>query len=156
MEVRKLKKINICENVVGIEKYLRKTDHITRKKGREILKDFNITGPQFIALQWLISDGRLTIGELSQKMKLACSTITDLIDRMEKNQLVERIRDKKDKRVVRINVKEKGHDLVKKVLEQRRIFLANKLKDFDEKDKDFLMKSLESLYLAMEQEDDID
>ena len=146
--------IEIKENVIGIEKYLRKTDYIIRKKGRKILNDFNITGPQFIALQWLLGNGNLTIGELSQKMKLACSTITDLIDRMEKNELVKRVKDKKDKRVVRIKVQEKGHDLVQKVLDQRRLYLADKLKHFKEEDKDFLMKSLESLYVAMDREED--
>ncbi|WP_243414626.1 MarR family winged helix-turn-helix transcriptional regulator [Sporosalibacterium faouarense] len=144
-----MKNIDVGESVIGIERYLRKTDHIIRKKGREILKDFNITGPQFIALQWLISDGDLTIGELSQKMKLACSTITDLIDRMEKNELVVRTKDKKDKRVVRIQVLKKGHDVVDKVLDKRRLFLSDKLRNFKEEDKTFLMKSLESLYLAM-------
>ena len=38
----------------------------------------------------------MTIGELSKSMALACSTITDLIDRMEKAQLVVR---KKMKRI---------------------------------------------------------
>ena len=93
-----------CENVVSIEKYLRRIDYMIRIEGREILKDFNITGPQFSALQILIYNGELTIGELSQKMGLACSTITDLVDRMEKNQLVVRKKDEKDKRVVRIEV----------------------------------------------------
>lgn len=143
----------IKENVIAIEKYLRKTDYIIRKKGREILSDLSITSPQFIALQWLISDGNLTIGELSQHMKLACSTITDLVDRMEKNQLVVRVKDDKDKRVVRIQVKEKGHDLVQKVLEKRWQYLDDKLKDFLEEDKDYLMKSLESLYLAVKEEE---
>lgn len=147
-----MEKINVSESVIDIEKYLRKTDYIIRKKGREILKDFNITGPQFGALQWLISDGNLTIGELSQNMNLACSTITDLIDRMEKNDLVVRQKDEKDKRVVRIDVLQKGLDIVKKVLQQRRLFLNEKLKNFKEEDKKYLMKNLESLYLAMKDE----
>ncbi len=146
--------VEIGENVIGIEKYLRKTDHIIRKKGREILNDFNMTSPQFIALQKLIGDGELTIGELSHKMKLACSTITDLIDRMEKNRLVVRKKDEKDKRVVRIQVQQIGHDLVQKVLQKRRLYLAEKLRNFEEKDKDFLRQSLETLYFAMKHEED--
>ncbi len=151
MEVVILNNESFDQNIIEIEKYLRKTDHIIRKKGREILKDFNITGPQFVALQWLISDGELTIGELSQKLKLACSTITDLIDRMEKNKLVTRTKDKKDKRVVRIRVNEEGHELVKKVLEKRRVYIADKLKDFDKSQKEVLKESLETLYMAMKE-----
>ena len=50
----------VCENVIEIEKYLRKVDYIIRKKGREIINDFGITVPQFTALQFLISEGNLT------------------------------------------------------------------------------------------------
>lgn len=129
--------------------YLRKVDWIIRKKGREILNDINITDPQFIALQHLINDQELTIGELSQKMSLACSTITDLIDRMEKSELVIRERDEQDKRVVRLKAQPKGHDIVRQVLEKRREYLSEKLSGLSEKDKDFLLKGLKYLYEVM-------
>ena len=38
--------------VEEIEKHLRKVDYIIRRKGREILSDFNITIPQFTALRF--------------------------------------------------------------------------------------------------------
>lgn len=142
----------VCENVIEIEKYLRRVDYIIRKKGREILNDFNITIPQFTALQILISEGDLTIGELSQKMSLACSTITDLADRMEKNELIVRKKDEKDKRVVRIEALPKGYEIVEKVLEKRRIYLAENLIDFDDKEKEMLKDGLKALYLAMKEE----
>jgi len=141
---------DINENVIEIEKYLRKVDNIIRKKGREILRDFNITVPQFLALQWLINNGSLTISELSQKMSLACSTITDLVDRMEKNELVTRVKDDKDKRVVRVQVLDNGHSLLKQVMNKRHLFLANKLNNFKDDDKQYLAKNLKSLYEAMD------
>ncbi len=137
------------EQVANIEKYLRKIDYIIRKEGRGILNDFNITVPQFTALQILINNGNMTIGELSQKMVLACSTITDLIDRMEKSELVCRKKDDKDKRVVRIEVLPKGYDILEKVLIKRREFLSSKLNDFSEEDKEALNKVLGELYDAM-------
>lgn len=142
---------NVSENVKSIEKYLRKVDYIIRKKGREILKDFNITIPQFTALQILINNEEMTIGELSQKMALACSTITDLIDRMERNELVIRKRDEKDKRVVRIEVLPKGHQIVEKVLEERVKFLDSKMKGLTEEQKLSLNEGLKALYDAMQE-----
>ena len=139
------------EHVENIEKYLRKIDYIVRKKGREILNDFSITVPQFTALQILINNGNMTIGELSQRMALACSTITDLIDRMEKTELVIRKKDDKDKRVVRVEVLTKGYDILEKVLEKRRVFLASKLEEFSNDDKKTLNKVLEELYKAMDE-----
>lgn len=141
-----------CENVTNIEKYLRKIDYIIRRKGREILSDFNITVPQFTALQILINNGDMTIGELSQKMDLACSTITDLIDRMEKSQLVVRKKDEKDKRVVRVEVLSNGHIVLEKVLSKRIEFLTGKLTNFSDEDKNKLNIGLKALYEAMNDE----
>ncbi|WMM26863.1 MarR family transcriptional regulator [Tissierella sp. MB52-C2] len=140
------------ESVANIERYLRKVDYIIRKKGRVILADFNITVPQFSALQILINKGNMTIGELSQNMALACSTITDLIDRMEKADLVARKKDDKDKRVVRVEVLPKGYDILEKVLNKRIEFLSGKLSDFKDGDKERLDLGLKALYEAMKNE----
>ncbi len=137
------------EHVISIEKHLRKVDYIIRKKGRSILNDFNITVPQFTALQILINNGDLTIGELSQRMDLACSTITDLIDRMEKAELVKRTKDEKDKRVVRVLVLKKGHNILDKVLEKRIEFLETKLDDLTLDEKEHLKIALEKLHQNM-------
>ncbi|HEY4553317.1 MAG TPA: MarR family transcriptional regulator, partial [Bacillaceae bacterium] len=86
------------EVVAELEKDLRYISAIIKQKGRELLSDYSITPPQFVALQWLFEEGDMTIGELSNKMYLACSTTTDLIDRMEKKELVVRVKDPKDRR----------------------------------------------------------
>lgn len=57
----------IHENVVEIERYLRKVDYIIRREGRQIINELNITIPQFTALQILINYGSMTIGDLSKK-----------------------------------------------------------------------------------------
>lgn len=137
------------EYVEHIEKYLRRIDFTIRKKGREILNDFSMTIPQFTALQILINNGDMTIGELSQKMFLTNSTITDLIDRMEKSELVVRKKDEKDKRVVRIEVLPKGNEILKKVLEKRQEFLDTKLSDIESENQKALNNALKELYEAM-------
>ena len=142
---------NELANVKDIEKHLRKIDYIIRKKGRVILNDFNITVPQFRALQILINDGAMTISELSQKMDLACSTITDLVDRMENSELVKRKKDKKDKRVVRIEVLSKGNNILDKVLQKRIEYLSIKLKNLSNNDKVHLRDALENLYLEIKE-----
>ena len=103
------------ERTVRIEENLRRVCYKIKKKGREILNDVEITPPQFDALQYLIHEENLTIGELSTKMFLACSTVTDLLDRMERNELVKRVKDENDRRIVRIVVLDKGHDLIKEI-----------------------------------------
>lgn len=117
-----------------MEKELRYVATIIKQNGRKILKNYTITPPQFIALQWLFEHGDMTIGELSNKMYLAFSTTTDLVDRMEKNNLVKRVRDEKDRRVVRIHLLSEGERVIEEVIEKRRNYLNSVLANFDEKE----------------------
>ncbi|MBC7088341.1 MAG: MarR family transcriptional regulator [Tissierellales bacterium] len=117
-----------------------------------ILNDYNLTAPQFTALQILINSGGMTISELSQKMDLACSTITDLVDRMEKSELVKRTRDEKDKRVVRVTTLKKGGEVLNKVMDKRISFLESKLENLSSEEKESLMNALEKLYINMSDE----
>lgn len=55
------------EQIADIEKELRFISGIIKQKGREILNNYPITTPQFIALQFLLEEGDLTLGELSKK-----------------------------------------------------------------------------------------
>ncbi|WP_280769826.1 MarR family winged helix-turn-helix transcriptional regulator [Salipaludibacillus daqingensis] len=138
--------------VEHIEKSIRMIADIVKQKGREILNEFPITPPQFVALQWLHEFGDMTIGELSSKMYLACSTTTDLVDRMEKNDLVERVKDTNDRRVVRIHLLDKGARIIREVINQRQGYLQNILEDFSKEDVDFLDKSLNHLFDEMKKD----
>jgi DNA-binding MarR family transcriptional regulator len=140
------------QTVADLEKALRHISAIIKQKGREILNDYTITPPQFVALQWLWENGDLTIGELSNKMYLACSTTTDLVDRMEKNQLVLRVKDPKDRRVVRIHLLQEGERIIEEVIAKRQHYLKEMLVTFEEKELSILEKSLIKLQHEMREE----
>ncbi len=137
------------QKVADLEKSLRHISGIIKQKGREILSDYNITPPQFVALQWLWENGDLTIGELSTKMFLACSTTTDLIDRMEKNKLVIRVKDPLDRRVVRIHLLDEGERIIEEVIEKRQNYLTDMIVNFDQEELNALEKSLIKLQQEM-------
>ena len=137
------------EIVASIEKDLRYIAGIIKQKGREMLSNYTITPPQFVALQWLFEDGDMTIGELSNKMYLACSTTTDLVDRMEKNMLVERVKDGKDRRVVRIHLLAEGERIINEVIKKRQVYLEDILVDFSSEEINFLHNSLMKLHQEM-------
>lgn len=117
------------DKIEGIEENFRRASWKVKKKGREILSTLDITPPQFTALYTLSKNENMTIGELSNKMFLACSTVTDLLDRMERNELVVRVKDEKDRRVVRIKVLEKGSIMIEEVLKSRRKYISEILED---------------------------
>ncbi|WLD95434.1 MarR family winged helix-turn-helix transcriptional regulator [Alkalihalobacillus sp. AL-G] len=125
-----------------------------KQKGREILNDFSITPPQFIALQWLFEENEMTIGDLSNKMYLAYSTTTDLIDRMEKNGLVKRVRDSNDRRVVRIQKLDKGYEIIQEVIKRRQKYLEQLTGTFSDGDINNLQECLHLLYDEMNKHDE--
>ncbi len=145
-------KTTVDRHVVEIEELLRNVSTILKKRGRDILSNFDITPPQLDALLVLREFGELTMGELCGKMFLACSTATDLIDRMERNHLIERVRDTNDRRVIRLRVLAKGASVIDEVLEARRGYLATILSEIDVADKERLIQSLEQLNYLMTRE----
>lgn len=140
------------QTVETLEKQLRYIAAVIRDKGREVLIDEELTPPQFVALQWIADKEGMTISELAGKMYLAFSTTTDLIDRMESKELIQRIKDRQDKRVVRIYLKEKGKKTITNVINKRQEYLNGKLSDFHPSDLDDLEKGLTCLYALMKDE----
>lgn len=138
--------------VEEIEALLRHVGAIVRKRGRDILSHFDITPPQFDALLFLREHGELTMGELCQKMYLACSTATDLIDRMERNDLIERERDSEDRRVIRLKTKPKGLQIIEEVLKARKGYLSTVLAQVEDEDKDQLIRALGQIHRLMTKE----
>ena len=137
------------DTVANIEKDLRYISGIIKQKGREILSNYKITPPQFVALQWLFEEGDMTIGDLSNKMFLAFSTTTDLVDRMEKNNLVLRSRDPHDRRVVRIHLLDEGGRIIDEVIKKRQVYLEEVLTNFSEDEIQLLQSSLMKLHQEM-------
>lgn len=141
------------ETIANLEKRMRYISGMIKQNGRKILNHYPITSPQFIALQFLI-EGDLTIGELSNKNGLAFSTTTDLVDRLEKNKLVERVRDTNDRRVVRIHILTKGQTIIEEVINKRQAYLGDVLKNFSYDQTETLNEMLTFLYEEMQHVDD--
>ena len=83
------------------------------------------------------------------KMFLAFSTTTDLVDRMEKNDLVVRIREEQDRRVVRIKLLEEGERIIEEVIKKRQDYLEAVLEDFSEEEVEQFSSLLEKMHINM-------
>lgn len=138
--------VQVDRYTAQIDEMLHAVGAITKRQGRELMAEFDVTPPQCEALLVLQEFGGLAMGELCQKVGSACSTATDLIDRMERNGYVERVRDTNDRRVIRLRITPKGEEVVAKVQQSSRTHLAEHLKPMDLADKERLIQSLEQLH----------
>jgi len=71
-------------------------------------RQYGITGSQSMVLRVLIHNGPLSSADLSRRLYVTPSNITGVIDRLEKKDLVERIKKASDRRVSLITLTEAG------------------------------------------------
>lgn len=89
---------------VEIARLFFEVNKIIKHSMRNSFEDIGITMPQSLVIGALIKFGEMKITELSRKINLSNSTISGIIDRLEKQQLVERTRGKEDRRIVYVKV----------------------------------------------------
>lgn len=75
---------------------------------REELEPYDLTPPQFGILAFLWQEDGLTQVELSEKAQIDRSTVGGLIDRLERNGLLERRQHPQDRRAYKIHLTEQG------------------------------------------------
>jgi DNA-binding MarR family transcriptional regulator len=82
----------------------------------ELNKEENITVPQLEIISCLDRTKGLQLSEIAERLLVTGGNITGIIDRMERNGYVHRVRDKSDRRVIRAVLTEKGFELYKSFL----------------------------------------
>lgn len=137
----------------SLETMFRQVNTAIYKHGRSILTGMQVSALQFNALLTLKEFGSLTMGELSKYLFTACSTATDLADRLERAGFVERVRSHKDRRVVSVNLLPKGEGIVDLVITERRVFLGEILKQYTDQEQNSLQNALELLTKRIEKVD---
>ena len=95
-----------------------------RGKAVKSFENSGLTLPQGFLIEILAKNGSMKINELSRQLSLSNSTVSGIIDRLEKREIVERIRSKEDKRVVHVSLTPKFeetyrgfHNMFDKIIE---------------------------------------
>jgi MarR family transcriptional regulator, organic hydroperoxide resistance regulator len=92
---------------------LRRIFQILNEQSKKVKKDTGLTGPQLWTIKIIHENGPINHSELSNRLYLHATTVGGIIDRLEKQNYVKRIRSKDDRRVVWIELTAKGEALVK-------------------------------------------
>ena len=98
----------IIRDIVGSVRQLVRAVYLDSQK---ISKRYGLTGPQSAVMRNLFNNGPMSSADLSRTLYVTPSNITGIIDRLEKKQLVERIKKEGDRRVALITLTESGKDL---------------------------------------------
>ena len=86
-----------------LQAYLKLTQHASRQFRLHFGK-LELTFPQALVLNALMEESPVPISILAQKIGSANSTVSGIVDRLEKMKLVERVRSQEDRRVVYVDL----------------------------------------------------
>jgi DNA-binding MarR family transcriptional regulator len=100
---------NIEEVLVALRRVIRATD----LHSKHLAKTTGLTAPQILLLQTIRDKGDATIGGLANQISLSQATVTSILDRLEKKELVYRERSKEDKRKVHAFLTDLGIETLK-------------------------------------------
>lgn len=98
-------------------KLARASSTFSRLSGKDVER-YGLTQPQFSVLEALGHLGPMTIGEVSRKMLVTGGCMTVIVDNLERDGLVERVRSTEDRRVVKVGLTEKGKKLFHQIFHQ--------------------------------------
>src|SRR5262245_34697665 len=87
----------------------------SRRLTKGLARQFGLTGPQLSVVKLLETFGDLSLSSLSDRIKAQNSTVTGIIDRMEREGLVRRERSEADRRVVLIRLTNKGRSIAESI-----------------------------------------
>ena len=83
------------------------------RHSKHLQEKYQITLPQLICLKEIANHAPIAIGALSKIVFINNSTVTGIIDRLEKRKMVQRVRISKDRRKIHVEVTETGINFLK-------------------------------------------
>ena len=118
---------------------------------RKLLEDkiseqpYNLTITKFLILKFIGISSKRMVAEISSNLKLTSGATTILLNQLEDDALIKRVRDQKDRRIVWIFLTEAGETLVNYVIEQRNLFWQDMLFALTPEEQDEYLRMLEKM-----------
>jgi DNA-binding MarR family transcriptional regulator len=119
---------------------------------RQLVRSHGLTSPQALTLNTLMRSGECSVGELARQLSLSQATLTDILNRLAKRDLVQRTRSTIDKRRVLVTATPQARQLLKDappLLQERFITEFHNLADWEQS---LLLSSLQRIAAMMDAE----
>lgn len=104
-----------------------------------------LTPGQVFMLHYIRKEQRCSVKKLAEKMEVAPSAITVMLDRLENHGFVTRVRTKEDRRVVIIELTDDGEEKLNFVMNERKKILSDCFTQMEPNELEPFINSLEKL-----------
>ena len=134
------------EVLVALRRVIRATD----LHSKYLSKTTGLTAPQILLLQSIRDKGQVTIGELASEVNLSQATVTTILDRLEKRELVYRERSSTDKRKVHAYLTDSGTEILKDAPTPLQEHFTKQFNDLQEWEQTMIISSLQRVAQMMD------
>lgn len=106
------------------------------------LRTSNIQPQDMYILERIHGDDKMTSKELSRRYHIPTSTLTGIIDRLERKKLIERLRTNSDRRTIELIVTPEGKEAVEKHIKEDLLFSSKLFNSLEQEEKEKLKELL--------------
>lgn len=124
---------------------LNRTLDAIKKRVEEDIKCLGLNPTEFAVLELIYSKGEQPIQKIGEKVLIASSSITYVVDKLEKKELLERKPCPSDRRVIFADITGKGKELMDEVFPQHKKALMEILSGLDADEKETMIQQLKKL-----------
>jgi DNA-binding MarR family transcriptional regulator len=116
-----------------------------RHSGMEASLEVELSYPQIIILYTLLEKEEATMTELSDSLKVTQGVVSRMVDRLEEKKLVERNREREDRRVVTVRLSLEGRRHALRMIDFHLDSLKKHLLEISGKDREVFLDVLRSI-----------
>ncbi|GCD09697.1 MarR family winged helix-turn-helix transcriptional regulator [Clostridium tagluense] len=127
--MEELNKDNQLKDNVEVARLFLQVLGLFKHKVIKIFEDTGVTGLQAMTMGIIHKEKRMKMTELSRKLTLSNSTVSGIVDRLEKQGIVERERSCEDRRVVYVKISPKfneTHEDIHKLIQENTVNIMKK------------------------------
>ena len=106
-----------------------------RRENNKLILKHNLTLGQFAVMEALYSKGRLSTGEVMEKILSTSGNIPVIVKNLEKDGFITRKQDESDKRRFILDLTDKGKDLMDEIVPENLKFMDELISLWDDEDK---------------------
>ena len=131
---------------------LRRVIRATDLHSKRLSKTSGLTAPQILLLLAIRKLEGSTIGQLANEVSLSQATVTNILDRLEKRELVQRERSTVDKRKVHVHLTERGDEVIMNAPTPLQDQFARQFNDLQEWEQTMIIAALQRVAHMMDAE----
>lgn len=132
---------------------LRRTTRAIDLHSKKLQRETGLTTSQLLVLEAAVTLDKASPSNIAKEVQLSQATVTSLLDRMERNDLVSRQKTNEDKRVVEVILTEKGARMIDLAPEPLQAGFLREFRKLERWEQHQLIGSMQRIAVLMDAED---